>query len=91
MVLEKKRIQLTNIFIKVSGSTDRKTEKARNSGKMARGTMVTGRMEINMGKESFTDVMKEFILDNGKIINYMDMENSRGQMVRNIRANTSKT
>ena len=85
---EKKRIRSINIFIRANGSTDKKMVKVRNFGKMDPGTMVTGKTEINMGKESFTDVMIEFILDNGKIINYTDMENSHGQMARNIRANT---
>ena len=90
MGLEKKRIQSTNIFTKDSGSTDKKMEKVRSSGKMDPGTTVTGKMEINMDMESFTDVMIEFTSDNGKTINYMDMVNSHGLMVRNIRATTPK-
>ena len=65
--------------------------KARNFGKMDPGTMVTGRTEISMDKESFTDVMTEFIKDNGKTISYMDTENFLGLMERNIRASISKT
>ncbi len=53
--------------------------------------MVTGKTEINMDKESFTDVMTEFTSDNGKTISYMDTENFLGLMERNIRASTSKT
>ena len=55
------------------------------------GTMVTGRTEISMDKESFTDVMTEYMSDNGKTISYMDTENFLGLMERNIRASTSKT
>ena len=65
--------------------------KARNFGKMDPGTMATGRTEISMDKESFTDVMTEFIQDNGKTISYMDTENFLGLMERNIRASISKT
>jgi hypothetical protein len=90
MGLEKKRIQSTNISTKDSGSTDKKMEKARSSGKMDLGMTVTGKMEINMDMESFTDVMIEFTSDNGKTINCMDMVNSHGLTVRNIRAITQK-
>ena len=62
--------------------------KVRNFGKMDRGTMETGKTEISMDKESFTDVMTEFIKDNGRIISYMDMENFLGLMVKNTRAST---
>ena len=66
-------------------------EKAKNFGKMDPGMMATGRTEISMDKESFTDVMTEYMSDNGKTISYMDKENFRGLMERNIRASTSKT
>ena len=62
--------------------------KVRNFGKMVRGTTETGKMEINMDKESFTAVMTEFIKDNGKTISYMDMDNFLGLMVKNTRAST---
>ena len=70
---------------------DRKTVKVRSFGKMDRGMTAIGPTETSMDKASFTDVMTEYILDNGKTISYMDMENSRGLMERNIRASTSKT
>ena len=70
---------------------DRKTVKVKSFGKMDRGMMAIGPTETSMDKASFMDVMTEFILDNGKTISYMDMENFLGLMERNIRVSTSKT
>ena len=70
---------------------DRKMAKDRSFGKMDRGMMAIGPSETSTDMASFMDVMIEFMLDNGKTISYMDMENSRGLMERNIRASTLKT
>ena len=91
MGLERRRIQLINTYTKDSGKTDKRTEKDRSSGKMDRGTTVIGNKVINMDMENFMDKMIEFTLDNGRIINYTDKENSLGLMAKNILENILKT
>ena len=91
MGLERRRIQLINIFTKDSGKTDKRMEKDRSSGKTDLGMMVIGNKEINMGMENFMAKTTGFTLDNGRIISYTDKENSPGLTVKNILENTLRT
>ncbi len=65
-------------------------EKGRKSGWMVVFMRGVGNMDFNKVREHFMEVMGEYILGPGKIINFMGKVNSRGQMVKNISVNTKK-
>jgi len=91
MDMEKNKIHRKAINIKVIGQEESKVDKGKNIGRMDHFMKVSGKMTVNSDMEHLLELIKGFTWVNGKITNYMDMENSNGPTVKNIAVNITTT
>jgi hypothetical protein len=87
MEKEKNRIKSKDMFTLVVGAMEQNADTERKHGTMDRSMKESGKMIHNQDKDNSLDLIKEFTLVAGEIINYMGMENSHGLTVRNLQDN----